>query len=222
MKRFYFSLIAAVALCFQLQAIQGGKIGAGALATQIEIIQSGQKIDSLYLYGGRIDATIVPFDRTGFCVKSFFSGALGDGDFYSVGCALGHYTPLHRCLAILPSLGYSHSHLSATIQEPLFGRLKETFRSDALYLGLDFIWKPHPKWALTAMYQYGWADTRTKLEGLGSFKGESKGSNSALMIDYFFAAGWSATAAVGYNNSLSKERHGLEAKGVMLGVSRCF
>jgi long-subunit fatty acid transport protein len=77
-----------------------------------------------------------------------------------------------------------------------------------------------------ATYQYAWSRTHTKLthehNKLVSEKSHSCGPNYTLGVEYYVDDHWAINCGIGYNISLSKEKHGLRGKGAKLGVAYYF
>jgi hypothetical protein len=220
---FKFLLSTLMVFCCSLHA-NSGRIDVAPLALRVKVQESGKTIEKLDMQGGRVDMTWQVVDGYGFVLKPFFYGASGGGDLISGGINVGHYTPINEQWTVTPFVGWAGSNLETTIDLPQFGlfRQRERFRASSANLGLELAFKFNDYWVLTGIYQYGWARTRTKIGDLISSKGESQGSSSALVVDYYWTPCWIISAAAAYNNSLSKEKHGIEGYGFKLGVGYQF
>ncbi len=220
-----------------------GKIDVGPAWVEIDILKSGKTEKTLDMPGIKGDATILLYQ--GFCVKPGFlwaqkgraevaSGTIGVGYCLPV----GYCFPLLEKLTIVPNIGvtwsYLRAHLDVEVPAPpeavqAFGisqikieDVRERFRSTSGFVGLEFCYSLTEKWTLIGVYQYAWSRTHTKLTELGTFKSHSCGPNYALGVDYSLNRHWSITLGVGYNITLSKEKHGLRGKGAKLGVAYYF
>lgn len=126
-------------------------------------------------------------------------------------------------------MGIAWSYLSFGIdleELQLFG-LKERFRSDSPFIGMELCYSINDKWTLMAVYQYAWSRTQTKIRSdvLGTIvndKSHSDGPNYSLGVDYSLNKNWSIIFGVGYNITLSKEKHGIRGKGAKLGLAYYF
>lgn len=197
-----------------------GRLDVAPVAMRVKIQESGKTIETLDMVGGRVDGTFQLVDGYGVVLKPFFFGASGGGDLVSGGCSIGHYTPISDKWTITPLLGWTYSNLKTTIDLPAFGLtgLREKFKSNSFNLGFEAAYQFWPDWYLTGVYQYGFAHTNTKIGSLLSSKGKSEGSSFALILDYYLKCNWVITGAFAYNNSLSKEKHGIEGYGFKAGI----
>lgn len=206
------------------------KADIGPLYVNVKVLQNNHTIESLDMGGGRFDATILPFECSGFCLKPFVFAAAGNhsSSLVSGGCAVGYYVPLNDTWSVLPYVGYSGFGLRTFVNLPspvpgvALKHEKERFRSTSPYVGLEACFKITPNLNLTGIYQYAWARTHTTIGDVVNEKGHSQGSSVAAVLEYFFADRWSVTAAAAYNESLSREKHGLRALGGKLGLGYTY
>lgn len=214
-----------------------GRVDVGAVYAAVDILESGKTVKTLHMEGIKGDATILPIH--GFAVKPSFIWTTGHGDLAAATIAVGYYIPIVKCFSILPNIGITWSYLKTTLNLEELGvprealpphlhdvadsfHVKERFRSDSPFLGLDFSLTIFEKLTLIGMYQYAWARTHTKITGFGSDKSHSCGPNYSLALDYSLNQNWSISLGAGYNITLSKEKHGLRGKGVKLGLAYYF
>lgn len=208
-----------------------GKIDIGAALIDIDVLESGKTVETLHLRGVKTDATILVYQ--GWFIKPNFIWAEGDGRLATGGIAVGHCFPVHDKLTLLPSVGYGFSYLRNEIDIPTpLGEREFTrkFHSDSPFISLEFTFKMTEKWILMGYAQYIWSRTITTVKPnfSGSLvpnfsdKSHSAGPNYGLGIEYCVTPKWSLTAGVGYNISLSHEKHGLRAKGAKLGMAYYF
>lgn len=199
-----------------------GKVDVGFVYIDIDILESGKTIETLHTKGVRGDATVLLYQ--GFCIKPSFTWAQGKGTLTSGTIAAGYYIPICNSLKILPSVGITFSYLETRIDLEPFNlfNLKERFRSESPFLGLEVCYSITDRWTLMGVYQYGWSHTHTKIKPVVSSKSHSCGPNYSLGIEYTLSQNWAISLAGGYNIMLSKEKHGLRGKGAKLGIAYYF
>lgn len=233
MKRYLFILFGMMSLTVGLEAKVRGRAEIAPLYMHIDVIQDGQTNQRIDMYGTRTDATILPFEGKGICLKPFYFGGWGNGsNLQSYGLGLGHYTPLNDRLTLIPLVGVGRSHLHTHLDVPQLSlyNLKERFRSYSFNIGTEVVYKLNKCLYFTLVYQYAWARTKTFIGTPAQFqafvppvtRGESAGSNFAVLLDYYIKECLAISAGYGQNNSLSKERHGLKGMGVKLGIAYLF
>lgn len=226
MKSFILTLVALLSfietsLCAECQ----GKADLGVIALKVDMINSGKKTESLDMMGIRGDATILFYK--GFCVKPVFIFARdsGHGRLASGSIALGHYVPLSKQICLLPSVGVSTSEIRSMLKYEMFGinfKHKEKFNAISPFVGIDLVYSINDDWVITGVAQYAWARTHTHIEKIVRSKGHSQGPNLGLLVDYYLNKEWSINAGLGYNSSLSKEKHGSRIFGGKVGVAYWF
>ena len=162
--------------------------------------------------------------------------------------SLNRYIPFRiPCvnLNFTPLVGINWGYLRSTFKYPhpmtdalgLAPRVRERFRSQSPYVGFELSYTFRPTWRVVVSYQYAWSRTHTQLRLAGvdpanlpiglqksdtNSRSRSKGSNIAGMIEHDLNENWSVNLGAAYNNSLSKEKHGLRGWGVKLGVAYWF
>lgn len=220
-----------------------GRVDVGAAYFHLRFLEDLEAKNVEDFYGGRIDATVLPFSGTGFCLKPYAFGADtltnpkgAEGYLWGAGIGVGHYTPLCDKLMLVPVVGYSYSeiHSYITFTLPIFfnGRFPkfpgtlEDMKSNSFYVGTEVILKLNKCLTATGIYQYAFAWSRTKLtHPLFSpilNDGRSQGSNMAFVLDYQLTPRFALSGAFGYNLSLDDQRFGIEAFGVKIGIAGCF
>jgi len=137
---------------------------------------------------------------------------------------VGYYLPLFKKFCILPYVGITYSYLSTRVdfEELQLFHLKERFRSSSPLIGFDFSFTINEKWSLLGTYQYAWSQTDTKIKPIVNDRSHSDGPNYSLGIEYSINKNWAVNFGVGYNITLSKEKHGLRGKGAKLGIAYYF
>lgn len=226
MKAFVLTLVSLVCFCFQsANAECRGKVDLGGVYVRVDVIESNRTIQTLDMGGFRGDASVLFYK--GFCLKpSLLMAWDKDGHhLYNEALGLGHYIPISKELCVLPSIGIACSQMTTELEVELFGfdfSFKERFSSFSPYIGLDITYSIGDCFLITGVVQYAWARTHTHIKGVAHSKGNSSGPNLGLLFDYYLNQQWSVNLGVGYNSSLSKEKHGLRAKGIKAGVGYWF
>lgn len=210
-----------------LRAELHGKVDVGPIYMDVDILESGKTIKTLHMKGGRGDATFLVYK--GLCIKPSFTWGTGHGGLVTGSVAIGYYIPITKSLKLLPLVGngWSYLHTRIDLEEMHLFNLKERFRSSSPFIGLEICYSINQQWTLMGLYQYAWSRTHTKISShkigtLVSQKSHSCGPNYSLGIDYSINPHWSVTLGVGYNITLSKEKHGIRAKGAKLGLAYYF
>jgi hypothetical protein len=197
-----------------------GKVDSGIAWLNIDVLESGKTKETLNMIAWKTDATIAPFG--GLCVKGgFLLGAGRHSHLSSLTAGIGHYFSIFDRICLLPNVGVTFSHLHTKIDFPILGlfNLNEKFSSFSPYVGLDVSVKLTEKWYLHGLFQYAWSRTHTTIGNLVSDHSHSDGPNYALQIEYCLNNSLSLNFGVGYNITLSKEKHGLRGKGAKLGLA---
>lgn len=199
-----------------------GKADIGATLMDIDILQSGKTIETLHMKGLKGDATVIVYK--GLCIKPSFIWGRGHGEITSGTIAVGCYIPITKEIRIVPNIGVTWSYLHTHVDYEQFGLfdLKERFRSSSPFIGMEFCYSITDKLTLTGLYQYAWSRTHTKIKPIVSETSHSCGPNYAIGIDYSLNKHWSIVCGVGYNITLSKEKHGIRGKGAKLGMAYYF
>ncbi len=199
-----------------------GKVDLGPTIMDIDILESGKTVKTLHMGGVKGDATILIYQ--GLCIKPGFIWGRGHGQLAAGTIAVGYCIPIMKCIKILPNVGVTWSYLHTRVDFEQLGLfdLKERFRSQSPFIGIEFCYTFAEKWTLMGVYQYAWSRTHTKIGQLVSEHSHSDGSNYSLGIDYSLSQHWSVIFGVGYNITLSQEKHGLRGKGAKLGIAYYF
>lgn len=199
-----------------------GRVDIGPALIDIDILESGKTKETLHMKGVKGDATIFVYE--GLCIKPGFIWGSSHGELTGASIAIGYYIPIIEKLKIVPNVGITWSYLHTRIdfEEMGLSNLKERFRSESPFIGMDICYSITDKLTLMGVYQYAWCHTHTKIKPIVSETSHSCGPNYALSLDYSLTKNWSITAGIGYNITLSKEKHGLRGKGAKLGVAYYF
>lgn len=222
-----FVLICICLTCSSLQCEIRGKVDIGATIMDVDVLESGKTVETLHMKGAKGDATILIYQ--GLCLKGGFLWGSGDGKLRAGSTAVGYYIPITEKFKILPNVGitWSYLHFGLDLEELQLFDLKERFRSSSPFIGMEFSYSITDTWTLVGVYQYAWSHTQTKIRSdiLGTIvndKSHSCGPNYSLGVDYSLNKHWSIVFGVGYNITLSKEKHGLRGKGAKLGIAYYF
>lgn len=199
-----------------------GRVDVGPALIDIDILESGKTKETLHMKGVKGDMTLLVYE--GLCIKPGFIWGQGHGQLSSGTIAVGYYIPLTKKLKILPNVGitWSYLHTKVDFEEMGLFKLKERFRSNSPFIGMEICYSLTDRLTLMGIYQYAWSHTHTKIKPIVSDKSHSCGPNYAIALDYSLNKNWSMTFGLGYNITLSKEKHGLRAKGAKLGVAYYF
>lgn len=199
-----------------------GKVDVGPIFMHVDVLESGHTVKRMDIGGIRADAAIKT--DCGFCFKPTVTYGVGHGHLFSGGAGLGFCIPVCDGLIATPLVGCNYTNLRTYVNLHFPGatHLKERFRSVSPYVGLEATYTICTGWRLGGFVQYAWSRTHTTLSHLASDRSWSKGFNYAASLEKDLNEKWSVNAAIGYNNSLSKEKHGLRGYGVKLGLVYWF
>lgn len=205
-----------------------GRVDVGPAYIHLDVLESNKTIKKLDMPGLRADATVAFYK--GFCIKPFITYGNLKGEIVTAGIGIGHFIPFNDNFCVTPVVGYGYTYLNTHIDVPYPDRsmpitilsVKEKFYSKSPYIGLDAHYKFAKKWRVGGFIQYSWSRTDTKISGLGLFKSKSRGPSFGGFIERDLGDKWSLNLGFAYNLSLTKEKHGLRAAGVRLGIARWF
>lgn len=212
-----------------------GKIDVGPAYVHIDVLQSGHTLHSMDMGAIRADM----YYRFGKCfvIKPNILYAHGSKKDMAIngGFALGALYPATDRLTVTGLAGVTWGYLTSDYEDdfpvPDFPdvlvslKINEKFRSTSPYLGIELSYKICEGLRLTGQYQYVWATTDTKIKTIArtlNDKSHSDGPNYGLMLEYDLNECWSVNIGGAYNISLSREKHGIRAGGVKLGVAWWF
>lgn len=201
------------------------KIDVAPAYVHMDILESGETIHSLDMAAGRIDTSFI--FGGGWTVKPMAMIARGDhGQLYTVGSGFGYTLPLSECLAITPIGGISYSYFSAHFNHnfgfgPIF--LKRSYKTWTPYAGLDAVFTLGNGWRIGGSLYYAWASSKTTINPFArNQKSEAQGFISAITLEKDLTDNLSFNVGAGYNNSMTKEKHGLRGYGFKAGFSYWF
>lgn len=199
-----------------------GRVDIGPAWVGLDVLESGKTIESRQLLAVKGDATLLIKD--GIFIKPSFLLGSHKAQLAAGSIAIGQALPIKDCFILFPQIGYTWTYLHIDIDIELLGLsgLRERFRSRGPYIGLDLSYKLTDKLTLVGTYQYAWSRTHTVIKPIVSSTSHSSGSNYAIGLDYSLNPNWSISLGLGYNISLSREKHGLRGKGAKLGLAYYF
>lgn len=222
MNRLLLTLTSLLLAFSALQATEEccGKIELAPVYMTVDMIEARKTAETMQMWGGRLDISINIWK--GILFRPSVIVTTGDGELNAETVGLGFAWKATDQLLLIPSIGYTHSGLSTKIHpKELPGYSFNThFRSDGGVLGLEAHYTFVKDWRVSALIQYGWSATVTKIKNIGTHKGHSQGGNYALGIEHDFNPYWSINLVGAYNSSLSHEKDGLRAYGAKLGITR--
>ncbi|MCE5318185.1 MAG: porin family protein [Parachlamydia sp.] len=221
------SLAADESDCCQEESFCRGKVDIGPAYVHVDILKSG-KTDH------RMDMPAVKAEfnyRFWKCLvirPSFLWGKSGSKDsIFNGGVGLGAFIPINKQFSLSPVVGINFGYLKThyDLAHPLIPQpvhVEEKFQSSSPYLALELSWTFIPTWRLVANYQYSWSRTHTTIKPFVKERSHSEGSSYSAMIEHDLNKNWSINLGGAYNESLTKEKHGLRAYGFKLGVAYWF
>lgn len=202
-----------------------GKIDIGPVLLHVDVLESGKTVKKINMPGIKADTPFLVWE--GICLKpSFLYAGEGNTSIWSAGCGIGHYTPITGNFSVTPIVGVTYTSFKTTFHFPLEPGvtldLREKFRSISPYVSLEATYTICKGLRLTGVYQYVWSHSDTVIKGMGTTKSNPKGSNYGLVAEYDLNQRWSINVGAAYNESLTKEKHGLRGYGGRLGFAFWF
>jgi hypothetical protein len=214
----------AIFACVQhkLEAEVCGKVDMGAVYVHVDVLDSGHTVKKMDMGGFKADGNVILWK--GVCLKPTILYAKNQGELFSSGIGLGHYTPITENFSLTPSAGCLWTQLKTRINFEEFGlfNLKERFRSVSPYLALEASYCFGQGWRICGLYQYSWSRTHTKIASFPIDTSHAQGPNYSLMIERDINESWSISLGGAYNISLSKEKHGLRGYGIRFATAYWF
>lgn len=201
------------------------KVDIGPAYVHMDVLESGVTVHHMDMAAVRLDATFVFCG--GFTFKPMLMAARGEGELYTASAALGYSVPLATWFAMTPQAGIGYSYLNTKFERNIFGLsllTEHTYKSYSPFAGIDLIFILGSGWRAGGSILYAWANTRTDLTELGqkNIRSESQGFAYAASIEKDITDNLSISLSGGYNNTLSKEKHGLRGYGAKLGLAYWF
>ena len=184
---------------------------------RIDVLESGKTVHQANLLALRAEACY-RFCQ-GFNLKPVLIAAprcIDKSSLFAGGVALGHFYPVYKNLCLNPNFGVTYTIFKTKVTYELFPidiSLKEEFRSVSPFVGLDVNYSINECWRIYASFQYAWSRTHTTVKYLFSTKDHSQGTNWGLAVETDMTEALSVNFGVGYNLSMSREKHGIRAFG---------
>lgn len=199
-----------------------GKVEAGPALLRIDVIDGGKTVRKLDVEALRIDGSYRFYKA--LVIKPTILLGKRDALIETFSLGLGACLPWREKFIFTPVIGYSTTCFRSHVDFPQLNlfHLRERFRSNSIFTGIDVTWTFAPKWRIGAAFQYAWARTYTTINPIFKGKSSSSGPNYAAQIERDINDNWSINLGAGYNTSLSHEKQGLRGKGVKLGIVYWF
>lgn len=195
-----------------------GRIDLGPAYARVDMLESGKTKRTLNLYAFKGDATLLLYE--GLCLKPSILIADGKANLNAYSVGIGYCIPVTPTIVITPSIGYSETYFKSRINFKDFNlfHLRERFNSWGGYICLDASWTFYEKWRVYGLAQYTWSYVKTIIRPLFKTRDHTQGPNYSLVLERDINEQFSVSLGVGYNISLSKEKHGLRGSGAKLGL----
>lgn len=203
-----------------------GKFDIGPTFMHVDILESGKTVKRMDMPGVRGELSYCFWK--GLFIKPVVlyghGGAAAKGGLMNGGLFVGQCIPLSDRAFIAPSIGVSFSHLWTRVDLPQVSlkNLKQNFKSVSPTLSLDVQYNFGHGCRMIATVQYAWAHTHTSVAHLFNSKSHSQGFNYAFLLEKDLNDHWSVNLGAAYSLSLSKEKHGIRASGLKLGLAYWF
>jgi len=218
-----------------------GKVDIGPAYVHVDFLQSGKTYHRMDLAAVRADLHYRVW--SGIIIKPTFLYGHGkkSNELITGGIGLGFCIPLQQYLpcqwnmTLTPLVGINWGYVRTPFKKKIdfLGtvtvlELHQKFHSTSPYIGAEISWTFIPAWRLVVSYQYAWSRTHTtitarKIEAPDvKDKSKSEGCSISGMLEHDLTANWSINLGAAYNNSLSKEKHGLRGWGLKLGIAYWF
>lgn len=209
------------------EAMCRGKIDVGPAYVHVDVLKSGKTDHRMDMPAFKAEVNY-RFWKCLVIRPAFLYGRSSCRDeAITGGVGLGAFIPCNKQLAFMPVVGINMGYLRTCydLEHPLFPhpvRVEEKFHSSTPYVALEVSWTFYPAWRLVANYQYSWSRTRTTIKPFVKDRSHSEGSCYSAMIEHDVNKNWSVNFGGLYNESLTKEKHGLRYYGFKLGVAYWF
>lgn len=202
-----------------------GKVELAPAYIHIDVIESRNTIKELDMAGVRADMSYV-FDGGWIIKPSAMYGKEKDGEITNFGIGFGRCIPIHKKWIITPTAGVAFTNMGTSLHFDLGAmgevHFRERFKGVAPYLGMEVIYNISPCWRICANAQYAWSHTETEIKHYFTYESNSQGPSYALLVEYDISKCWSVNIGGAYNESYSKEKSGIRARGGKIGLVRWF
>lgn len=205
-----------------------GKFELAPTYIHVDVLESGHTRHRMDLPAIRGEATLMTEKTWGLCLKPVVLYGANNGELFSGNIGLGHYTPLNDWFAVTPVVGYIYSnlHTNTIIEIPFLGdvKAKERFRSNSVFVSLEFTVKFSDTCRAGGAYQYSWSRSHTNITFAAPIpvltsSDKTEGPSYSLYVEKDITPKWSVNLGAAYNIGLSHEKHGLRAYGAKLGIA---
>lgn len=212
-----------------------GKIEIAPAYIHIDFLKSGHTYHRIDLPAVRGDFYYRVWQGLQIRTNAMYGYSRHQNEYAAGGVGLAFCIPLlPKKLSITPLAGFSWSYLHSPFKHRLKSdnapttvfHLKQRFRSRSQFIGAELSWTIIPAWRLTLGYQWAWSRTHTKISNapieVANERSKSKGPTVSGMLEHDFNDSFSVNLGAAYNNSLSKEKHGVRGWGLKLGFAYWF
>lgn len=232
LRNIFRSVLATVLLSTGLSAWEipqvpsWNKLDIAPAYVHMDILENGNTVHRLDMTAARVDASFI--FGGGWTIKPMFMIARGDkGQYETIGTGFGYTFPLSESLVITPLGGISYSYLSTRydLHIPFFGTFftKRTYKTWTPYVGFDLVYSLGNGWRIGGTLQYAWANSRTSVGNFAhNAKSEAQGIISGITLEKDITENLSWNIGAGYNNSMTREKHGLRGYGFKAGLAYWF
>ncbi len=213
---------------FSFQKAQGeclGKIEIAPAYIHVDVIESRNTVKELDMAGARLDLSFV-FGKGWTIRPNVIYGKEKDGELISASIGFGRCIPLGERWVLTPLAGVGYTTLGTSIHVD-FGEMgeakfKERFEGYAPYLGLEVYYRIASDIRIIVNGQYAWSHSKTRVKHLFTSKSHAQGPSYGALLEYDLNSCWSVNIGGAYNESYSKEKDGLRARGLKLGLAHWF
>lgn len=199
-----------------------GKIDIGPVLMKVELLKFGKPEQTYHMNGVR--GALDYFVYKPVFVRLTGISTLGKhrSHFQTYTAGVGACIPYCQ-FYFTPSVGVSYSHFKARngqLTDFQLFNLKQEFTGLGPYVGFEVLWKITETWRVGGGFQYSWSNTRSSLEDVFSHaKGNSQGPTWTFLLEKDINQQWSINFGAAYNRSLDREKHGLRAQGIKVGLT---
>lgn len=202
-----------------------GKIDIAPAYIHVDVIESRNTIKELDMAGARLDLSFVI--GKGWTIRpNAIYGKEKDGELISASIGFGRCIPCGERWVLTPLVGVGYTTLGTSIHIDLgeMGehKFKERFEGYAPYLGLEVYYRIASNMRIVVNGQYAWSHSKTRVKHLFTSKSDAQGPSYGALFEYDLNSCWSVNIGGAYNESYSKEKDGIRARGLKLGLAHWF
>jgi hypothetical protein len=205
-----------------------GKVDIGAAYIHVDVLQSGKTVGKMDMAGVKADLYYRIW--SGLVLKPAILYGYEDKNNHLVtgGLGIGFCLP-YKETCVTPIVGCNGGYLRTDLDikaGPMTFTFEQRYKTVSPFVGVEASYNFCPTWRIVGAYQYTWNFSRVTVKdpmfGNKSSSMHSEGSSYSAMIEHDFNDCWSINAGGTYNNSLTKEKHGLRGYGFKAGIAYWF